>query len=659
MLLLTWLHRRKSGEQSVSTRIRPRARRHSFRPVLEALEPRWVPTAIVEIQSIGKAASPAMSSLHIPVASGAAAGDSIIVELAVNNGGVAYSTLVTDTAGNTYIHDDVVSGQGIESDMFSSTGINAIPAGGQITITFNAAVKAAAATAQEFYGLQANMPTDSTTTTMTGLGSGASAFNGIKTFTANDLVVSASAVLADPSNTFTALSGSIAAPGAGVTAFNGGPFIDIDPAYKFAGALGNYTAGVQLFKTVTASDTSISAYSRDTTTHFKVTPTVTSVAANTVFSVVVQALDISSAPDLGYTGRVHFTSSDAFAGLPADYTFTPADNGVHIFRNVTLATLNSQTITATDTIDSSVVGQATVVATPVGYHFVISAPASAQTHVQFPITVTAVDASNHVLLGYNGTVHFTSSDSTAILPANYTFTVGTGGDNGVHTFNNLILRAAGPDTITATSTVFSITGTTTVMALSTLASALSVTGFPSATTAGVAHGFTVIARDSLGNRERGFVGTVQFMSSDAHAALPVKYTFTTADQGMHVFAATFRTAGSQWLAAALSTSPSVGGRQSAIVVSAVPVATLSSVSPVVAAPLSYSPELRTLSTTAAADGLVPGGHSWDFGVTYRRSDSSLASDGLGVRRGADAGSGGSAIADLMTTVLDALFAHAQ
>src|SRR6185503_8372501 len=49
----------------------------------------------------------------------------------------------------------------------------------------------------------------------------------------------------------------------------------------------------------------------------------------------------------GYTGTVHFTSSDAQAILPADYTFLPADAGTHQF-SFTLKTLGDQTITVTD-----------------------------------------------------------------------------------------------------------------------------------------------------------------------------------------------------------------------------------------------------------------------------------------------------------------------
>src|SRR5262249_18501349 len=49
----------------------------------------------------------------------------------------------------------------------------------------------------------------------------------------------------------------------------------------------------------------------------------------------------------GYTGKVHFTSTDAAAVLPADYTFVAGDNGIHSF-NVTLKTGGSQTVTVTD-----------------------------------------------------------------------------------------------------------------------------------------------------------------------------------------------------------------------------------------------------------------------------------------------------------------------
>lgn len=61
----------------------------------------------------------------------------------------------------------------------------------------------------------------------------------------------------------------------------------------------------------------------------------------------------------GYTGTVHFTSSDTQAILPADYTFLPTDAGTHVF-SFTLKTLGDQTITVVDTHSGGFTGTATV-----------------------------------------------------------------------------------------------------------------------------------------------------------------------------------------------------------------------------------------------------------------------------------------------------------
>ena len=72
----------------------------------------------------------------------------------------------------------------------------------------------------------------------------------------------------------------------------------------------------------------------------------------------------ASSPAVGtltlYSNTIHFTSSDAQAVLPADYTFVPnTDGGIHTF-SVTLNSLNSQTIAATDTLAAPITGSATV-----------------------------------------------------------------------------------------------------------------------------------------------------------------------------------------------------------------------------------------------------------------------------------------------------------
>src|SRR5262249_9369236 len=94
-------------------------------------------------------------------------------------------------------------------------------------------------------------------------------------------------------------------------------------------------------------------------------------------------------------------------------------------------------------------------------HFSISAPTATTAGSAFSITVTAQDAGNLTVAGYQGAVHFTSTDGTALLPADYTFTAG---DAGVHTFTNgVTLNTSGQQTITATDTAFStITGNASV-----------------------------------------------------------------------------------------------------------------------------------------------------------------------------------------------------
>jgi PKD repeat protein len=76
--------------------------------------------------------------------------------------------------------------------------------------------------------------------------------------------------------------------------------------------------------------------------------------------------------------------------------------------------------------------------------------------VAVDFTVTAQDASGNTITNYVGTIHFTSSDPQAALPANYTF---ISGDNGTHTFN-ATLKTAGSQFITAIDVVTNtITGT--------------------------------------------------------------------------------------------------------------------------------------------------------------------------------------------------------
>jgi hypothetical protein len=90
-----------------------------------------------------------------------------------------------------------------------------------------------------------------------------------------------------------------------------------------------------------------------------------SATAGTPFTITVTAVTADNHLDPRYTGTVHFTCTDGAAVLPVNYTFTLADAGSHWFV-VTLKTAGSQTITATDTSNSTLSGQATVSLTAPG-----------------------------------------------------------------------------------------------------------------------------------------------------------------------------------------------------------------------------------------------------------------------------------------------------
>ncbi|HXH39645.1 MAG TPA: fibronectin type III domain-containing protein, partial [Thermoanaerobaculia bacterium] len=77
------------------------------------------------------------------------------------------------------------------------------------------------------------------------------------------------------------------------------------------------------------------------------------------------AYDASYNVATGYTGTIHFTSTDGAAILPLNYTFTGGDAGVHTFTGgVTLRTAGSQVVTATDVADVTINGSQGVTVGP-------------------------------------------------------------------------------------------------------------------------------------------------------------------------------------------------------------------------------------------------------------------------------------------------------
>ena len=381
--------------------------------------------------------------------------------------------------------------------------------------------------------------------------------------------------------------------------------------------------------------------------HLKVSAT-PGFVAGAPFDVTVSAVDPFGNVAPGYLGTVRLSTNDTATGaiVPADYTFTADDNGVHTFTGgVTLVTAGSRTVFAkalgvlwpktstTVAVDAAAASQLSV-----------TGPVTGVAGSTFPVTVTARDPYGNVATGFNGTVQFTSSDPIAGLPADYTFTPG---DLGVHTFQP-VLKTAGPQTMTVTSagltsgqtsnsigvkpgaaaqaefvqqpanafvltpvippvsvqvrdafgnpvgagvktnlglgvnpggailggksaltaangvatfkaltlnkpgegyTLLATAGTGTSSASSPFtvyrANHFGVSVSTTQTEAGISFTLTVTALDASNQPDPTYAGTIHFGSSDLSAELPADYTFQPSDNGQHVFTVTLKRAGVQ------------------------------------------------------------------------------------------------------------------
>jgi hypothetical protein len=198
------------------------------------------------------------------------------------------------------------------------------------------------------------------------------------------------------------------------------------------------------------------------------------------FNVTVTAYDAYKNVAAGYAGMVHFASTDSQAALPPNSVLA---GGMGTFP-VILRTITNTTITATDTATASLSGSSTPIAvfSNAATHLLIATLGNATTRTPISVQVKALDGADNISVSYSGTVHFTSTDTKAILPADATLPNGFG--NFSATF-----ETAGNQMITASDTVTpSLTQTSSSIGVSAAATLAITSGVPPGGTFGAGYG---------------------------------------------------------------------------------------------------------------------------------------------------------------------------
>jgi len=198
----------------------------------------------------------------------------------------------------------------------------------------------------------------------------------------------------------------------------------------------------------------------------------TEVGASSQFMITVRAVDAYSntvTGSTGYTGTVHFSSSDAASTLPADSTLT---NGVGIFA-VVLATVGNQSITVTDSQSSAFSGNvSTTVVQSLFIQFGVVAEDNNGNPIQsvyagstFQLVITAEDQNGQPIGNVYGAVALAASNED-----NDSLDAGGWMANGVLTVTIYLDNCQDKNGLTQTLTVTwtlnnNITGSTTILVL--------------------------------------------------------------------------------------------------------------------------------------------------------------------------------------------------
>ena len=277
-----------------------------------------------------------------------------------------------------------------------------------------------------------------------------------------------------------------------------------------------------------------------------------SIPEDDITDLTVTAMDQLGQPFPSFEGEVNFTSTDAAAVLPANYTFTAGDSGVHTFPGVSFGTSGVVWLTVKNSTNASQRGDLNITVTEKRraasidvdiYHL----PA---TSIAEDVTVEVYDQYDDLFLNYTGTVSFASNRSADVtLPSSdYTFVVG---DQGEHTLPAAVtfnavnwFRVYANDTANA-----SLSGYVDVNVTATpeTITSFTVTGVTALLLVGQTSDVTVTAYNQFGGPFMRYIGTVTFSSNGTtNAVLPADYTFLVSDEGQKTFAGGVSFAAAGW-----------------------------------------------------------------------------------------------------------------
>ena len=255
----------------------------------------------------------------------------------------------------------------------------------------------------------------------------------------------------------------------------------------------------------------------------KLTMPTTATSGVALGTVTIAAQDLYGNTALGYTGVANLSTGDSNATIPSTANLTSGTSTLS--SAVTFRTVGSQYLAVADAGASLTGAQQSLTVSPASVGAVVglgvTGPSSSVAGVPSVLTVRAYDAAGNVVAAYRGTVHVSSNDSNASMPADYVFMAG---DTGSKTLNaNLV--TVGIRTVQVSDIVAGLTGSIGISVTPAVAQRLLLSA-PNSAAAGQGLNVAVSALDVYNNIATGYTGTLVFSSTDGSATLPSSQTLS-------------------------------------------------------------------------------------------------------------------------------------